>query len=134
MDYFSTNVVVKSIPDALNDYQTNIMLFFYQDYADRYGIELSELLASEGLDSTDDLIELYREYNTKNATYYLVIQAIAEDAGISVTDKDVTDYYIEIYGGADYSAQEEQFGLPYIKHSVLCLKVIDYIVENAVLL
>jgi trigger factor len=131
MEYFTTEVVIKSIPDPLIDYQVGVMMFFYQDYAEYYGIELTELLTSEGLNSVDELIERYNEYNTKNAKYYLVLQAIAEDAGISVSEEDITGYFTENFGTADYSAQAEQYGLPYIKQSILCSKVIDFLVENA---
>lgn len=134
MDYFTSEVTVKSVPDQLTDYQEGVMMYFYQDYADYYGMELSDLIASEGLSSVDELVERYYDYNLKNATYYLVIQAIAEDAGISVSDEDFASYFMEVYGSSDYSSQEAQYGLPYLKHSVLCMKVIDFVVENAILL
>ena len=134
MEYFTTKVNVISVPTQLSDYQVNIMLNYYEEYAGYYGMELSELLASEGLNSTDELIDQYYEFNMQNATYYLVLQAIAEDAGLSVNDKDIADYFTETYGSSDYSEQEAQFGMPYVKHTVLCMKVINYIVDNAILL
>ena len=133
-DYFSNNVVVKSVPEQLMNYQVGIMMSYYQEYANYYGMEVDELLATEGINSVDELIERYAEFNTQNAKYYLIIQAIAEDAEISVSSSDIASYFIEAYGSADYSAQEAQFGIPYIKHSVLCMKVIDFLVENAALL
>ena len=133
MEYLTTAVAIRSIPELLIEHQITAMMNYYQDYADYYGMELLELLYNEGLYSVDELIESYRDFNMTNATYYLVIQAVAEDAGISVSAKDVADYCLKNYGSSDYSMLEEQYGLPYITHFVLCQKVVDYIAQNAVL-
>ena len=134
MEYLTTEVAVKSVPDSLIDYQEGVMMHYYQEYASYYGVDINELLANEGLSSIDELTERYSDFNTQNATYYLVIQAIAEDTGISVSDEDISNYFLDVYGSSDYSAQEAEYGLPYLKQSVLRLKVTDYIVENAILL
>lgn len=134
VEYLTSQVAIKSVPDQLMKYQENVMLYYYQDYADYYGVDLSELLSNEGLSSVDELIENYYDMNKNNATYYLVTQAVAEDAGISVSTAEVGEYFAESNGSSDYSAQEEQFGLPYIMHHVLCRKVLNYIIDNAVML
>ena len=130
-DYFTTNVTVRSVPKLLTDFQELDMLKYYQDYADYYGVELIDLLYNEGLAGIDELIEAYSEYNLKNATYYLVGQAIAEDAGFTVSTEDLENYHTKYYGTSDYSAQVAQYGLPYVKHLALFQKVLDYIVKNA---
>ena len=134
MDYFTNDVTIRSIPNQLMDYQEKIMLHYYQDYADYLGIEMIELLYNEGLSSVDELIDAYHDYNLGNATYYLVAQAVAEGASISVSATDMMEYYFKYYGTDDYSAAEQQYGIPFVKHVVLCQKAVDYVIQNAVLL
>ena len=134
--YFSTEVTVLSVPDQLIEYQKNAMLQSYQEYAEYYySIGLEEFIATyEGFSSVDEFAEAYYDENLASATFYLVIQAVAEDAGISVSDEDLTEFFSKHFGSSDYSTYEEQFGLPYLKQVALCQKVLDYVTENAVLL
>ena len=133
--YFVTQVVVQSIPEQLIEYQVKAMLQSYQEYAGYYNMSLEEFISnSEGFSSVDELIESYNEDNVSSATFYLVAQAVAEDAGMSVGDEDLEEFFFNNFGSADYSSYEEQFGLPYLKQVVLCQKVIDYVTENAVFL
>ena len=61
------------------------------------------------------------------------MQAIAEDAGIEVTEEDLRSYFEDITGSPDYSSYEEEYGLPYLMQAVLFQKVQDYLFENAVI-
>jgi len=134
-EYMTNDVTVKSIPEQLTSYQEKAMLKYYQETAMYYSMELDEFLSSyEGVSNTKELIEKNRENNSKSARYYLVNQAIAEDAGISVSDEDLTNYFTKYTKSSDYSSYKEQYGLPYLKQIVLCQKVIDVIIKNAVLL
>jgi len=129
--YFTTDVTVLSMPETLIKYQENAFLDSYRYYADYYGVEFEEFIAYEGYSSADELIEANHEYNMAGATYNLVAQAVAEDAGLTVTDDDLTNFFLEMEGVGDYSSYVEQFGLPYLKHYVLNQMVINYIVDNA---
>ena len=127
--YFSTEVAVKSVPDQLVAYQERAMVNYYQEDAANYGEELEEYLSYEGFASLDEAIEANRDSNVANATFYLIVQAVAEDADLSVSDEDMA-YYL---GTSDYSTYVEEYGLPYLKQYALIQKVIDQIVDNAVL-
>ena len=76
---------------------------------------------------------MHLEENTKTAEFYLVLQAIAEDAGISVSDDDIAAYFIQYKGIEDYSVYEDYFGMPYLKMIVLQQAVLDYVTDNAVM-
>ena len=133
-DYMTYEVTASSIPDKLIDYQVKVMRNFYQEYADEYSMELNAFLSDYvGVSSMDELIEISQEENFNNAKYSLVAQAIAEDADISVDNEDVVAFFTEYMGTSDYSSYEEQYGLPYLKQVALQQKVLDFIVENAVL-
>jgi len=131
--YFTTEVVVNSVPDQLMEFQESAMLSFYQEYAEYYGVEIEELLSQEGLSSVEELLESYYDTNLSNAVNVLVIIAIAEDAGFRISDDELAEYFFRYEGSDDYSMYVEQYGLPYVKHNVLCQKVMDYVIDNAVL-
>lgn len=127
--YIQNEITVSNIPDAVKKYQDNSMVDYYQEYSNYYGITLEEFLqTNEGISTKEELIEKYKDDNLKNATYSLVIQAIAEDADISVNDADMENYL------PGYSSYEEDYGLPYLKQYVLIQKVLDYIIDNIVLM
>jgi trigger factor len=133
-DYLTESVTVKSVPDKLTEYQKNAMIQYYQDSADSLDMELEEFLTSYvGVSSLDELIESNSENNAISAKLGLVIQAIAEDVEITVSDEDVANYFKEQMGTDDYSQYEENFGKPYLKQAVLSQKVMDYLVEHTVL-
>lgn len=128
-DYMINKVTVKSIPKKLSKYYEDSMLDYYQYYADLYEMEFEEFLVSYvGVSSKADLIADNVESNEQQARYYLVCQAIAEDANIAITEDDLVEYL-----GSDYLDYEEEYGLPYLKQYSLGMKVLDFIVENSVL-
>ena len=134
-EYFATQVTVKSVPDQMIAYQEQSMVSYYQETSAYYDMDLEEfLMNSEGVSSVEELIELNREQNVTMATVNLVTQAIAEDAGIQIGDDDLTAYFSEYFGSGDYSSFEEQYGLPYIKQVVLGDKILNFVIDNAVLL
>ena len=132
--YLRTEVPVKSIPGPLMEYQEKALLDGYKEYADFYGLELEEYLQEyEDISSVEECLEKGHSDLVENATYLLVVQAVAEDTGMSVSDEDLTKYFTEQMWTRDYSPQVEQYGMPYVKQTVLCQKVLDYLADNAVL-
>jgi len=127
-DYLTNEVTVNSIPDKISEYMENSMLNYYQTYADQYEMPLDEFLSSNSIATNKaELIANSKEENRQQAVYYLVCQAVAEDAGLSVDEADMEKYL------SGYSSYINQYGLPYLKQYVLCEKVIDYIAENTIL-
>ena len=130
-DYMTTGVTVRDIPDHLIDYQKNAMLQYYHEGADYYGMEFEEFLTSQlQVSSEEELIE--NEYNNmvSNAGLTLVIQAVAEDAGLSVNDSDVA---LAFPDPDNFSYYEESSGMPWMYQRALTQKVYEYLVENAIL-
>jgi len=134
MDYLTHEVTVSSIPEKIADYQTNSLKQYYQGYADEYEMDLDTFLSSYvGVSSMDELLESSQEDNYNNSRYSLAIQAIAEDAGITADIEDVVHFFTEHMGTSDYSTYEEQYGLPYLIQVALQHKIVEFIIENAVL-
>ena len=133
-DYFTTEVTLRSIPDKIIRYQENAMLEWYQGYAEYNGVGIEEVIGSEGYSSIEELIEGYAETNKSSAVNVLVLMAVAEDMGIMLSEDDVAEYFLKYEGTDDYSSYEEQYGLPYVKHNILCQTVMESILANVILL
>lgn len=134
-EYFAKDVTILAIPDSMLEYQEKAMLSYYQGAAEQYGVTIEELIsANEGYSSVEELIESTKDYNTSSVVYYLVLQAIAEDAGIIVEDVDIFNFF-ELYNDSvSYEEFVMQYGLPCLKQLVLCDKVLEFVIGNAVLL
>lgn len=131
-NYVIDNTTVKSVPDRMIKYQENTLMKFYRDYAETYQMEFDAFLTEYvGVSSIDELLTEYKEDMTQSATFNLVMQAVAEDADLSVSDEDVTAFFKDDMGIDDYSEEQETYGMPYIKMMVLQRHVVDYLVENA---
>ena len=127
LTYYSTPDYIMAYQERLIEFQEKDMLAYYQNMADSYETDLDTILQYfAGVSSTDELIEQNRSSIIKDINLTLAVQAIAEDAGISVSDEDMGSYLPE------YSSYEGQYGMPWLKQYVLGLKVLDYIIENAV--
>lgn len=131
-DYLYYQVTVQTPPDSIITYIENSMIAYFEEMAGYYGMEFDEFLSAyAGVATVEELKELYYEYTIEQGKYYLVIQAIAEDANISVEEADITAYFETYVGTSDYSTYQEEYGLPYLKQTVLMQKVVDYLTEHA---
>lgn len=130
LDYLEANVVVASVPEEVLMYQQTIMTNYYEMSASSYNMTLEAFLASYvGYDSMEALIEASNEQLVMSSKFALVIQAIAEDAEIIVTEDDLTAYFVKYTSSLDYSDFETLYGLPYLKNSILEEVVLDYLVS-----
>jgi trigger factor len=133
-EYIVENTNIISLPEELLEYQKKALISYYQDYAEYYSMEIEEFLSTYlGVETTDELIQENLADMTEAANFRLIIQAIAEDAGISVSDEDVAAYFETYLGSDDYSEYEEYYGMPYLKLVVLNQAVMDYLEDKAVL-
>ena len=133
-DYLTSEVTVLSVPDQLIRYQERAMLFDYQSNAEYYGMELDEFLSAyANISGVEELIDLGRENNRQNAIYSLVVQAVAEDMGLLISEEDLMNYFSEYIEISAYQTYVEQLGMPFLKQVVVHERVIKYIFENAVM-
>ena len=131
--YVVSEVTVKSIPEQLMKYQENLMVVSLQQSAEYYGMDFDEFIFNyEGVTTIAELKEQYHDKNVENATYALVLQAVAEAAGIKIGEAELEDYFMMLGGSPDYSMYVDLYGLPFIKEVVLCEVAINYIVANVV--
>ena len=134
-EYFINDVTISAVPDVLVWYQEQAMLNSYQEYADMYGVSLEDFLSMYmGLSGEEELLANNADANRNIAKYYLVVQAIAEDAGFTADENAFKQFFIENTGSEDYTMYEEQYGMPFLMHSVLSELILQYVIENATLL
>lgn len=132
--YLLDNSTVTDVPPALLTYQEGSLLSYYQDYATQYGMALDDFLTTfVGVASRAELLETYKAENEEMADFSLIIQAVAEDAGLTVTKEDIDAYFHDYIKVEDYSQFEEQYGEPFLKMSVLNKMVMDHIEASAVM-
>ncbi len=132
--YLSENSQVATIPESLILFQQESMLAYYRLYAKQYGMDLDAFLVTvAGFESREALLAEYKQENEDAAKYCLIVQAIAEEQGMEVTDEDIAAFFDEQIGNTDYSTYEADFGLPYLKMNVLNDMVTKFLEEKAVL-
>lgn len=133
-EYVIDASTVSSIPESLVIYQEQSMLDYYRNYATSYGVSLDEFVQMQfQVANTEELLANSREQNEEMAKFYLVLQAIAEDAEITLSDEDVKEYFVKEYSDEDYAAIVENAGMPYMKMIVINQKVLEQLQENVVL-
>ncbi|MEA4823445.1 MAG: FKBP-type peptidyl-prolyl cis-trans isomerase [Clostridiaceae bacterium] len=132
-NYLTENSNVSSVPDSMLEYQINAMLDYYNTYASYYKMSLDDFITQvAGAEDREALIEKNRDGLEYYARYYLVTQAIAEDAGIVADDAAITAYFEENMTGADMEQYVTDYGSPYLHYVVLNELVMSYLRDNAV--
>jgi len=133
-EFIVNDTTVHSLPQQLIAFHENAMIAYYTEYASYSGMDLESFLKEyAGMASVDELIEAARADNEKSAAQYLIYQAIAEASGITVSDDDVASFFKDRYGTDDYSMYTEQYGIPFLKQSILCTFAVELLADNAVL-
>jgi trigger factor len=131
-EFILENCEVASIPESLMTYQEEAMMAYYEDYAASYSMSVDDFLTSYlGVESADALLVQNKAQNEEQAKFYLVVQAIAEDAEIALSDDEVKEFFLEQYSEEEYTQLESEAGLPYMKMIVMNEKVLEELENNA---
>jgi trigger factor len=127
------NSNIESLPEIILEYQEFTMLQYYRDYAVYYDMEFEEFLsASSGVSSAEELIESNLVQNTATSELFLILQAIAEDAKIKVSEEDATEYFSGVSDSRSYADFENKYGQPHLMLFTLQNAVLEYIKDAAV--
>ncbi len=129
------NSEVSEIPEAVLDFQKLAMANYYKSAAVSYGVDVETFLSAYvGYGTLDELYVAAADQLDEMANFTLVVQAIAEQEELTVTDDVLADFFTEINGTGDYTDYEATYGMEFLKYSVLQELVLDYLVEKATLL
>lgn len=133
--YLTGNALTGDIPAVVLEQQRQELIGAYTSQASQNYMSLLTFLRQNGFDSVDAFVESQKDALNEAARQLLILQAIAEDAGITLADGDV-DAFIEEAFSATTDDQKKQvrdyFGDNYLAQSALDEKVLDYIETNAV--
>jgi trigger factor len=125
--YIDEKIDFENLPAELIEYYEQSMISYFTDMAVSYSMTLNDFLSSQvGVNSKEELIEYYKDFNRESAAYSLVMQAVAEDAGIQVTDADIDEYLLEY----PESAEEDRL---FLKNALMNDKVTEMLTDGAVL-
>lgn len=134
-DYIVANSTVNTLPQLLVEYQEFSMIKYYENYAQVYDMEYEAFLsAAAGVADTEELLTSNLGQNEGTASLYLLMQAIAEDADISISEEETIEYFNELAEAqsGDYTDYENIYGMNHLKLIALQRKVLDYVIENTV--
>lgn len=130
-EYIFENTEIKSVPESMIKYQENMMLHYFDSNAKMYGMKLDEFISLfVGVSSQEELIEMYAEENENSAKMNLIIQAIAEDLELTVTEDEMKIFFD--MDEEELADLEKEYGKPYLKLIVLNDKVNTYIIDNVI--
>ncbi|MDR1639391.1 MAG: FKBP-type peptidyl-prolyl cis-trans isomerase [Clostridiales bacterium] len=124
---------VSSVPAALTQYETDSLVKYYLESANSYRMTLEDFLAGfVNSTSLEELIKSYADIYAQSSKESLVVQAIAEEAGIVVASDELQAYYYSNFNFEDFETFVGFYGEPYLKHVLLKGKVNKYIKEHAI--
>lgn len=106
---------VKEVPEPIRNYHLENMKNYYTAMAAQYGMEMEDFLSQAmGVENMDALVEQQQSTLDENARNSLLLQALAEDMGFSVTQERLDEYMKTEMNMEDYSDLEEFYGKPYL--------------------
>ena len=116
---------VSEVPQSMIDYQLDRTLAEYKMAAQSYGMTLEQALSSVGVSDREELGEKYADDLKDQALQGLVMQAVAEDADIDVSEEDVAAYFKDFMYLDDYSSYNKNYGDGFVRMTVLNLSLIQ---------
>jgi len=126
------SVAVTYIPQNILTFFENMVIEDWRQEAEHHGLGFADVLELFEVDTVEDFLAENEPHIRQQAEFYIILQAIAEDMGITVTEADLEIYFIELLGVAEYAHVEEMYGRPYIIKMVRSWMIFNYIFDNAV--
>ena len=132
-NYMTENTQIDETPQAVTEYHTAMLLNRVRSEAQMYGVPVETYLqAMVGVQDEDAFLAAQAQSIEESAKQWLILQAIAEDAALSVDDAAIAAYFQETMNTEDYAVYEENFGRPYLCMAVTAYKANNLMTENAV--
>lgn len=116
----------EAITYTINSYVTN----YASSMEASYGIDLGTMLSYYGM-SLEDFIDYYEEYALESVKQRLLLQKVAQEEGLSVTEEDVKAFAES--NGYDVDALKESVGEKLLNELVLEDLANKVLVDNAVI-
>ncbi|MEG2928507.1 MAG: FKBP-type peptidyl-prolyl cis-trans isomerase [Oscillospiraceae bacterium] len=119
---------IKKMPEKIMELQKGMAINYYEGAAQQYGMTFEQYLGVLGKGTMEDFLKAEEANFAAAANETLIIQAIAEQEKILVTDEDIKAYL----GKDDFSQEEAAYGKAYVKFVTMQNKVVDLVHSSAV--
>ena len=131
-----SNFTISGYPEDLHQEYSDVYYNYYADYAGAYGYELEDFLSSAYGMTEDDLKSAAESYADSQCQYYLVLMSIAKAENIEITADEINSYVSETVTSNSITESDfwAQVTLQDIQENLLGNKVIDFVMENAVII
>ncbi len=136
LEQVAANSEIKDYPQVMVDYGVENMISYYKEYAEYYSMEYVDFLTTFMGMTEEEFNEQVVLAVKQNLQQELYLKAIAETEGMSVTDeeyKEGCETYAADYNFETTDALIAEYGEEMIRSSILQEKVLDFLVENAVI-
>ncbi|MBQ8647131.1 MAG: FKBP-type peptidyl-prolyl cis-trans isomerase [Oscillospiraceae bacterium] len=131
LDWLFTNCTFNEVPAKLVDDQVSVLETELNSAAAGLGVTTQELAEMYEMESIDALLETYRPILESMVKQNMMCQALAEDAGIELTDEVVSEYFANL-GITNFSTYTADYGQGYIYQGVRTDLVAEYLINHVV--
>lgn len=129
------NTTFGTVPEGMTRRMNETLKNSASSYAQMYGMSTGEYVAAVYGGTADTYEDVLLEAAEMMASRYLMIGAIAEAEGITVTDEELeqilTDEAVQ-YGYEDVEEYKEEMDVEAYREYLLVQKVVEFLAENAV--
>lgn len=126
--YVPENATFEEVPESVMEQAKQEALASLTMQAAMYGMNIEDLLTANGLESEDAYLETNLAQIEDTAKVRLLVQAIAEDAKLEVTEESI----IKVIGSDENLAEyEERYGKAYLAYVSLYDIVDTFLKDNA---
>lgn len=123
----------EELPETLVEYYNNQNLYTAYQYSQMYGVSMEDLLSLSGFDSVDAYLEAANSYVESAAHQMLIMQAVAEQLGITCNTETMNAEFPRMYNTDDIDSYRDSYGENYIKMNILNQLVMEKLIDNATL-
>lgn len=122
--------VSTDLPENVQQYFTDIILYQPYMYAKMYGISMEDSLSKNGYSSVDEYLENSKSSKQNMIKQILIMQALAEKNNI-VCDTDILNAeFSRYFGSTDMTSYVNAYGENYVKTNILHDIVMQNLIDN----
>lgn len=128
--YDATEVNTDTLPEDVQQYFTNTVLYQPYLYAQMYGVSLEDMLSQAGYSSVEEYLESSENSKQNMIKQILIMQALAEKNNI-VCDTDILNAeFSRYFGSTDMTSYVNAYGENYVKTNILHDVVMQNLIDN----
>ena len=128
--YDAVEVNTDTLPEDVQQYFTNTVLYQPYLYAQMYGVSLETMLSQAGYSSVDEYLENSESSKQSMIKQILIMQALAEKNNI-VCDTDILNAeFSRYFGSTDMTSYVNAYGENYVKTNILHDVVMQNLIDN----